>query len=80
LHDNPFHSGSVHRQILIATEESVNGFFGVGALLVFLLLCVPTVVYLWSADPDRRSRALQLLRLFLRRRWDDGPRDGGVSG
>lgn len=50
----------------------MNGIFGVGALLLFLLVLAPTVVYLWSPDPDRRTRALRLLRLFLRRRWDDG--------
>ncbi|MEZ0071265.1 hypothetical protein [Planotetraspora sp. GP83] len=35
----------------------------IGALLV----ATPAVVYLFSAKPDRRARALRVLRLLLRR-------------
>ncbi|MBB5138732.1 hypothetical protein HNP84_008490 [Thermocatellispora tengchongensis] len=32
-----------------------------------VLLTTPAVIYMFSADPGRRSRALRLLRLLLRR-------------
>lgn len=32
-----------------------------------VLLAVPAATYIFSADPERRSRALRLLQLLLRR-------------
>ena len=46
----------------------MNGLFGAGTLVFFLLVAAPTTVYLWSPDSERRTRALRLLRLFLRPR------------
>ena len=37
------------------------------AVLAFAGLGVAGAVYLWSPDPDRRTRALRLLRLLLRK-------------